>query len=54
MAGTDDSAHAGPTLWRAQLPVSHLQSVPGYHNQVLEVTGDGLWALHVEADYRWT
>ena len=54
MAGTDESAHAARTLWRAQLPVSHLQSVPGHHHQVLELTGDGLWALHVEADYRWT
>ena len=54
MAGTDESAHAARTLWRAQLPVSLLQSVPGHHHQVLELTGDGLWALHVAADCRWT
>ena len=34
--------------------VSHHQSVLGYHHQVLELTGDGLWALHAAADYRWT
>lgn len=34
--------------------VSHHQSVLGYHHQVLELTGDGLWALRTAADYRWT
>ncbi|ART47696.1 ABC transporter ATP-binding protein/permease [Acidovorax carolinensis] len=34
--------------------VSHHQSVLGYHHQVLELTGDGRWALHAAGDYRWT
>ena len=36
------------------ISISHHQSVLGYHHQVLELTGDGLWALHAAADYRWT
>ena len=33
--------------------VSHHQSVLGYHHQVLELTGDGRWALHAAGHYRW-
>jgi len=33
--------------------VSHHQSVLGYHHQVLELAGDGRWALHAADHYRW-
>jgi vitamin B12/bleomycin/antimicrobial peptide transport system ATP-binding/permease protein len=35
------------------ISVSHHASVLPYHEQVLELPGDGRWALHPAAGYRW-
>lgn len=34
--------------------VSHHRSVLEYHHQVLELAGDGRWALHAAGHYHWT
>lgn len=41
------------TLSITPISVSHRSAVLDYHQQVLELPGDGSWCLHSAATYRW-
>ncbi|MDD2536425.1 MAG: ATP-binding cassette domain-containing protein, partial [Macromonas bipunctata] len=41
------------TLSITPISVSHRPAVLDYHQQVLELPGDGSWCLHSSATYRW-